>query len=238
MALSVAQKVILQGSPFAWLHRIENGAIADELLFDNLQSSNIKLLKAGSESASGENVDINRADGAIWRFNKVNKVLDGITETDITPADASDTATKKADITLLINEAPNEIDSWTAFIDEIRTYQDSFWLVTIGSGFSHKARTSNKKPEGYYQLIGKISNDIEQAFANSPTNLSLTFASDSGSGLEEEDLTSGTLYSAITWKLGGTGKDVSGIKPPTITESEATTIIAGDVNIVTDITYS
>lgn len=237
MSLSVAQKVILQGSPFAWIHRIESGAIADEWRFDNLQSSNIKLLKAGSESSGSDNVDINRADGAVWRFNKTNKILDGITEDDITPADASDTATKKGDITLLTNEAPNEVNSWTAFIDELKTYQDSFWLVTIGSGFSHKARTTNKKPEGYYQMIGKISNDIEQAYANSPTNLSLTFASDSGSGLEAEDLTSGTLYTAITWKLGN-GKDVSGIKPPTITEGEATTILSGDVNIVTDITYS
>lgn len=237
MALSVAQKVILAGSPFAWVHRIESGAIADEWLFDNLQSSNIKLLKAGSESAAGENIDINRADGAIWRFNKTSKILDGVTEDDITPADASDTATKKGEITLLINEAPNELNSWTAFIDELKTYQDSFWFVTIGSGFSHKARTTDKKPEGYYQMIGKISNDIEQALANAPTTLSLTFASDSGSELDEDELTSGTLYSAMTWKLGN-GKDVTGIKPPTITSGEETIILAGDVNIVTDITYS
>lgn len=54
--------------------------------FDNASAVSFKSLAAGSSAASTENIDLTRADGAIFRFPK-NLIIDAITETQI----ASDT---------------------------------------------------------------------------------------------------------------------------------------------------
>lgn len=240
MSTTTNQKIILNGSPFAWLHKITDGTITELWKFDNLQSSTYKLPKPGSDSGNSENVDIKRADGAIIRFPKQSLILSGVDETDITPADSSSDATGKGEITLITNEAPNESNSWTAFLKSLKTEKNSLFLVTIGTGFSHKARTdaTYKKPEGYVHLIGKINTDIEQQFGENATTLTLTIASYTNSGIEVSDLTDAELFSAIDWKLGGAGKNISGIKPPAITEPIANDLLAGDLAIVTHITYS
>ena len=239
MPTTTDKKIILTGSPFAWVHKVDAGALIELWKFDNLQSTTYKIMKPGATSQSGENIDINRADGAIWRFPKTNLVLSGIDETDITPAAASSDATGKGEITLVINEAPLSANSWTAFIKTLKDELNSLFLITIGTGYSHKARTdiTLRKPEGFVHLIGKINNDVEQQLNNSPLSISLTFVSYANSGLDEADLTSTSLFTAITWKLGGSG-DVTGIKPPDITSGGATTLLSGDILVVPATTYS
>jgi hypothetical protein len=234
------KKIILSGSPFGWIHKIDSGALTELWKFNNLQSSTYKILKPGSSSQSSDNIDINRADGAIWRFPKTNLILSGIDETDITPAGTSSDATSKGEITLVANEAPMELNSWTAFIKALKENLDGKFLITIGTGYSHKARTdtSLRKPDGFIHMIGKISNDIEQQLNNSPASLTMTFVSYKDSTIEETDLTGTTLFGEITWKLGGTGKDVEGIKPPAIVSTDAQKLLEGDVAVITNIVYS
>lgn len=240
MPTTTDKKIILTGSPFAWIHKVDSGALTELWKFDNLQSSTYKIMKPGANSQQGENIDINRADGAIWRFKKTNLVLSGEDESNITPADASSDASGKGEITLVINEAPISANSWTAFIKDLKDNMDKFFLVTIGTGFSYKAKTDAtlKKPEGFVHMIGKINSDIEQQLNNNPASLSITFVSYKNSGLEAADLTAANLFTAITWKLGGTGSDVTGIKPSDITSGDAAKLLDGDVAIVTNITYS
>ncbi len=240
MPTSTDKKIILTGSPFGWVHLIDNGALTELWKFNNLQSSTYKILKPGTTSSSSDNIDINRADGAIWRFPKTNLILSGIDETDITPADASSDATSKGEITLVANEAPVESNSWTAFIKAVKDKMDAKFMVTIGTGYSHKARTDAtlRKPDGFIHMIGKINNDLEQQLNNNPASLTMTFVSYKNSGLEESDFTATNLFTAITWKLGGTGKDVEGIKPPDIVAGEAQKLLLGDVAVVTNIIYS
>lgn len=240
MATTTDKKIILSGSSFAWIHKIENNSITELWKFDNLQSSTYKILKPGSGSQGAENVDINRADGAIFRFPKVNLILSGEDETDITPADASSDASNKGEITLVINEAPIESNSWTKFIKDLKDNLDTSFLITIGTGFSHKARIDSnlRKPDGFIHMIGKINNDIEQQLNNSPASITITFVSYKNSILESTDLTAANLFTAITWKLGGGSKDVAGIKPSDILSLDAEKLLAGDVAVVTNITYS
>lgn len=240
MPTTTDKKIILTGSPFAWIHKIDSGNLSELFKFDNLQSSTYKILKPGSSSQSTENIDINRADGAIWRFPKTNLILSGEDESDITPADVSSDASNKGEITLVINEAPIEANSWTAFIKQLKDNMDAKFLITIGTGFSHKARTDStlRKPDGFIHMIGKINNDIEQQLNNSPSSITITFVSYKNSGLDVAKLTAENLFTAITWKLGGTGKDVSGIKPPNIIAADANKLLAGDVAVITNISYS
>jgi len=240
MPTTADKKIILTGSPFAWIHKIENGNISELWRFDNLQSSTYKILKPGSSSQGSENIDINRADGVIWRFPKTNLILSGEDESDITPADASSDASNKGEITLVINEAPIEANSWTAFIKELKDNMDAKFLITIGTGYSHKARTDAtlRKPDGFIHMIGKINNDLEQQLNNNPASITITFVSYKNSGLEATDLTAVSLFTAITWKLGGTGKDIEGIKPPDILSTDAERLLTGDIVVVTNITYS
>ena len=240
MPTTIDKKIILTGSPFAWVHKIDAGALTELWKFNNLQSSTYKILKPGSSASSSDNIDINRADGAIWRFPKTNLILSGIDETDITPAGTSSDATSKGEITLVANEAPVESNSWTAFVKAVKDNMDGKFLLTIGTGYSHKARTdvTLRKPDGFIHMIGKINNDLEQQLNNSPASLTMTFVSYKDSTLVDTDFTGTNLFTAITWKLGGTGKDVDGIKPPDIISGDAQKLLEGDVAVITNIVYS
>lgn len=172
------KSMILSGTPFAWIHKIAaTGAPAIKYKFDNLQSATYKLIRPSSDAAaSGENLDINRADGGIIRFPKTSLIIDGKDESDITPASASSEATNKGEITLVINEAPVGM-SWTQFIKDLKTEFSSLFCVTIGTGFTYDSRNTQKKADGWLYMFAKLNNDIEQQLNNGATSLTLTFAS-------------------------------------------------------------
>lgn len=238
MPTTTDRKIILTGSPFAWIQTITGGALAAKWTLSNLQSSSYKALVSSTAATTGENIDINRADGAIIRFPKDSLILSGITESEETSVETSSDATGLGEITLVLNEAPVESNSMTAFLKELKSLKSSLFLITIGTGFSYKAKTDAalKKPEGFVHMIGKLSSDIEQSLGNSPSALTLTFVSYKNSGLDDADLT-GATFTAITWKKGGTG-DVSGITPPAIAAGEATSLLEGDIVVATAITYA
>jgi hypothetical protein len=231
MATTFDKNIILSGAPFAWLHTINEGTITEKWRFDNLQNSTYKLTKPGTDTG-GENIDIQRADGVIIRFPKTSKILSGKDETDITPADASSDATGKGEITIVTNEAPLNATSYPEFINELRANMDKFWMITIGTGYSYaNSISASRKPNGYIHMIGKINTDIEQTLDSNPSSLSITFVAYTNSGLEEADLTAAT-FTAITLKLGGTGKDKTGIAPAAIDATGADIILSGDLLIV------
>lgn len=231
MAWTSNQKIILSGTPFAWVHKITSGAISALWQFENLASSSYKITKPGSESG-GENIDITRADGAIIRFPKKSLIIDGKDGADITPADASSDATGKGEITLVINEAAKTSTSWTSFLKDIKTNFDSLFLVTIGTGYTYNQSVSaGRAPDGYVHMIGKINTDVEQTLDSNPATVSLTFVSYGNSGLDASDL-SGAVFADLTLNLGGTGKDVESIKPASISAGDATILLDGDILIV------
>ncbi len=221
--------IILSGNNFAWLH-YKDGETIKEVVFDNLQSSNYKI-KSLEAAGGGENIDITRADGAIIRFDKRSLILKGETGEDITPADE---ASSKGEITLVINEAPTingTASGWTAFIKFLQDNQNKEFLVTIGTGHTHKSRISaTRKPDGFAYMIGKINNDIEQNLDSNSGSITLTFVGKENSAFAEDDLAGvTTLYSAVTDLRGGVGKDVADIKPITITEAMEGIILSGEI---------
>lgn len=232
------KKIILTGSPFAWVHLISyNSAtsswvITEKWKFDNLQSSTYKILKPGTTTTGGENIDITRADGAIWRFPKTTLILSGINEEDITPPDASSDATNKGEITLVTNEAPINVNSWTDFIINLQTHLNSKFMVTIGTGYSHIGRTSGSRyPDGFVHMIGKINNDIEQQLSNNPVSLSITFISCTNSGLAASALTGTGLFTDISLKIGK-GENDPKVKPDAITSNDESDLLSGDIVVV------
>ncbi len=232
------KKIILKGFPYLSMQEIVAGAISPCYTFNNTKSVTCKLPAPSTSSSSSDNLDIVRSDGAIIRFPKTSLVLSGIDESDITPAAASSDATGKCEIDVVLNEAAVETNSMTAMFKALKEKRDSLWLVTIATGLSHEAETNAtlRKPDGFVHMIGKISNDIEQQYADAPTTLALNFVSYTNSGLDEAKLT-GVVFTPVTWKKGGTGKDVTAITPPAITSEGAANLLAGDCEIVTNITY-
>jgi hypothetical protein len=199
MPTTVNKRLILSGAPFGWLHELATGApgtITSLWRFDNLQSAQIKALIPGDQQ-SGENIDINRADGAIWRFSKYNLVLSGEDETDITPASASSDATGKGEITLVTNEAPlpTTINSWTAWLESLKGKFNSLFMLTVPTGFTLHSRDTQKKVDGYAHMLCKLSTGIDLQLNNNPGSLSLTFVSykNSLAGL------TGTIIEAATF---------------------------------------
>jgi hypothetical protein len=240
MSLSMSQKMIISGSPIAYVHEIVDGVITELYNFNNITDPYYKIPKSGSSTTNGSYLDIKRADDAIIRFDRESLVLSGVDETDITPTETATDATGYGEMGLTVLEAPEQKNSMTAYQAEIMEKKDSLFLVTVATGYSYKSKTESglKKPEGWAHMIGKISNDLEfKRSADNSLVIPHVFASYKNSGLVEADLTDPDLFTAVTYKRGGTGKDVTGIKPATITSAMATRLLAGKIAI-SSITYA
>lgn len=235
--MSVKQKTILYGAPFAWLHLIDNGTISLVASFDNLASKPaITLPKSATEAAGGDNIDINRADTGIYRFKKDSPVIDGVTEELIAAASSGSDATGKGKISIVTNQAPLEVTftSWTKFIAFMKENLGKKWLITVPTGFSYTQRNSTKKPDGFVHMIGKISNDLSDA--NAPSTFQMDFDSYdiTGTDCDSTDLpTTGFWGTAkkIVYKLGGGTNDVDIVVPEFISD-DVDKLVAGDVAFV------
>lgn len=258
MALTAKKKIILSGVPIAWLHWIQpfvdlsptdTDFAFNELCLDNLQSASYKMPKPGSDSG-GEYIDINRADGAIWRFNKQTLYLDGVTEADITPPDSSAAATGKGEITIVINEAPISSNSWTSFIETLKTYQSYYWLVTIPTGYSYDSEADGTA-DGFVTILGKINSDLEGQLGSDPSPLSITFVTYDDSDLlcspnTLEEYLENLTFTPIQVKKGVQGGSMTGPsivpgaggKAFTGLTAEKTAISAGEIVIHNKKTYS
>jgi len=235
MTTTMDNLIRLYGSPFAWVCLINPDGtpkVTEQWLFDNLQNPSYKITKPGSDTG-GENIDIARADGATIRFTKKNLIISGEDETDITPADASSDATGKGEITLVTNEANVGATSFTSFIADIKANYDALFLVVLGTGYSYQQSISaDRKPDGWVYMIGKINNDIEQTLDANPGTVTLTFVSYKASGaIAKTDLTS-LNFTSQTLKLGGSGKNKTGIAPEDIADGVADSLLSGDIVFV------
>jgi hypothetical protein len=241
MATTADKKMIYRGAPFAWVHEIAAGVVTELWRFNNLADAEYKLALAGAAAAGGENIDSLRSDGVTWRVPKVAKILSQIDETDITPAGTGEDATNKGEITITLLEAAIEANSDAAFMEELNSKLNSKFLITIATGFSYAAAEVSKKPDGFVHMIGKISTELTRKYAgNTVSNIVLNFKSykNTDEDVDEESLMpeGDDLFTAITWKLGGAGDP--DITPPPIIEADATAILAGEIVIVPNITYT
>ena len=242
-----SQTWILTGTRFAWIHLIAAGAITEKWRFDTVQKSTAKFPKTGTDTG-GEKINILFFDGVTMQGPKETLILsltelNGASEKDITPIDASSDATNKCIINITVNAAPLESNSMSAFLADLVANKDALFFVTIGTGMSYEARNTTKKPEGYVHCICKLNNDIEANFDANHNPLTLEFVSYKNpvvDPLTAGDLTpvTPTLCTEMTWKLGGTDKDVAGIIPPTLSTPNETILFTGAPVIIPAITYS
>jgi hypothetical protein len=188
-------KIIIHAAPMAWcigVYDASSIAIAVSatdpatslagsdfrLLFDNLKSATVKLPLAGASQSSSNNIDITRSDGAITRFPKGSLIIDGQNDAnELTEGASVDNATSKGEITLVTNEADMDSATWAAMIGTIKTNVKGTWLVIVPTGFTYEGRTSTQKVDGFYYMLGRLSNDIEQQLDNNPGSITLTFIS-------------------------------------------------------------
>jgi len=237
---TMPKKIILHGLPIAWMHKLTPGSpatIAETYIFDNLgDGGKLSLANPANEDTGTTYVEVKRGDGAVLKTPKFTLELSIEDESDITPATASNDASGKGTITLVVNEAPkpNTIKSWTAFLESLRSNFDSVWLVTIPLGMSFESRNlATPKADGYAYMLAKINSNIEHTMGENPSSISIELVSYKGSavaGLTEAILAGATLtYTAADWK----GKGVT-FSPPDVDAGGATKLFAGEVLLLED----
>lgn len=241
MSKLIKQTVPFRGAPVAWVFGIAAGAITLKWSFNNLaDGSTLKAKEASSSSSSSsDNTDFVTQDGRTWRFPKENLILDADTEEDITPAAATSDATSLATMTLVTAFAPTQLTQMAAFDAALLESKNAGEKVVICLGLYYTLRsaTENKKPDAYGWLLAKNSGEIDFQGGKART---LTYDSyrNTDSGLAVAALTVADLCPAQTIQRGGTGKDVTGVAPPVLTEAQATAILAGKPVIQAGVTYA
>jgi hypothetical protein len=238
-AETVPKRVIISNAPFGWIHKLAAGdpagSITELYRFDNLSDSEIKLTVAEA-SGSGDNVDIKRGDGAVWRFSKFNIVLSGVDETDITPASQGSDASSKAVMTITTNEAPLPvtITSMTLWLKDLVAKKGDLLMITLPVGFTYDARTNQGKVDGFVRMLGKLNNDIDLKTNDSPSTIALEFVSYKCTLAGVDDvLIEAATYTGIVWK----GKAIT-ITPPNLSVGDGDELIAGNVVFAQSATYS
>lgn len=235
---TVPKRVIISNAPFAWIHRIQAGTpgtISELYRFNNLADGKIKIAVA-EQSSSGDNIDIKRGDGAVWRFSKFNLVLSGVDESDITPASQGADATGKCTVTLTTNEAPlpTTINSMTLWLKDVVAKKGDLMMITVPVGFTYDGRTSQGKCDGWLHVLGKLNNDLELATNDSPSTISLEYVSYKCtlSGVTAEIIEAAT-FTGVTWK----GKAIT-ITPPSLSAGDGDVLMDGDIVLAADATYT
>lgn len=244
MPLQNLQKAAIHGSQVAWVYKKNNDGELEPLwFFDNLERTSFTILndESGGTQSEGEKYEIETAQNVKIQFPKTVITIDGVTGDDITPAAQASNLTNKAEITLGVRAIPpTQMNSWTAFIKSLNAEKSSTFLVVVPTNYSHVQRTGNKLPEGYVYMFGVLSGDIEIPGEKEPPAINLVFKSCCADDVDTAELT-GLDLPAITWWLGGTGKNVS-IAPTALdkelTADEAALLKAGDVVIKVDVSYT
>jgi hypothetical protein len=226
MPYAPAQKVVINNAPIAVLAKLNGAAVSVVATLNNVQAQ-LKMLISPSEAAGGENVDITQPDGAILRFPKINKIMSGVDDSDITPAGSSSTATGYGEIVLTVNEAPEEFTSMTNFLKYIHDEKDSKFLIIIPTGFTYKGQVvdATKKTDGWAYMIGKRTSDIDITFDANHKQLPITFASNSDGTVTSANLTALTMPAIPVRSIGAS------ITPPAIVSGDVTDITTGKVRI-------
>ena len=178
MALTMADKMILNGAPALWAAPLSEGVggltLGTMQKYDNITTPVFTF--AGSAAAAGgaaeEFIQVTRADGAIIEFPKGKLTLDGIDETvkDSSGATAAGDSKATGTLQITVNEAEMGSASFSAWLNTMLGNINSFWLVCIPLGYNWKQRHPSSATAhnavGYLFLIGKLSGNV--AFTVAP----------------------------------------------------------------------
>ena len=233
---SAKTKMVLTGVPLGYIALVDDttGTIGTTYRFGNLASATYKILKSESSESSTENTDITRADGAIIRFPKIAPTISGVTGL-ISSSGTSGSATSKAEMALVVNEAPEECTSWTQWVSIAKSLMGKLCLIVIPTGMTYEERSSivsAKAVDGWAYMLGRLSADLENQLGSSNTTNTLTFASNMTAKPTEfkADL-SAEVFGDITYYLGGGSNDVV-LKAPTPSAVQAELVASGDILIL------
>lgn len=230
--------MVLTAAPLCYIVVLDDSAstIGTIYRFGNLASATYKILKSESSESSSENTDITRGDGAIIRFPKQAPILSGVNGT-VMSSTTTGKATSKAEMSLVINEAPEECTSWTQWMLNAKDLMGKLCLVVIPTGLTYNERSTivtSKAVDGWAFMLGRLNADVENSLSSSNTTATLTFASNMASdpeaiktALSLEAFTLGNL----TYFLGGSGNDVV-LTAPKLTSAQATVVANGDILIL------
>lgn len=244
MSVTTNRKILITAGPFCWIHLIDSGAVTELYAFDNIKSHPFGL-PLPSEDSEGDNVDIERAEGGIIRFTKNQPIISGEDETEKTDPSKDADATAKGTITVVSNEAPvqSTINSPAAFLQDLneKRLAGNKYIITTSVGYTYYSRntgigsTPKKQPDGWFRMVGKFGKGIDMAMDANPQSFSLEFLSYKDTTIDSADI-EGMTYTELTHKLGGAGKDITGITPPALASPADDTLISNLLNGIPIIT--
>ncbi len=183
MANTMMAKVPLWGVPAIWLLKIQasddiaspSGAAdaADRLKFDNLEK-HPELEIAIPGNVDTKYIEIPVADDSKIKFEAIERHMSGVeTEDDgVTPKDITPTSEQKSGygkLSISVNEADRDSDSWGEFVAKLKGALDDYWLIAVPMPFSYTGRKTTGNADGYFYFTGKLSENTN--FAVRPLNL-------------------------------------------------------------------
>lgn len=175
-----------------------------------------------STSGGSDKSEIVYADGTKVQFNKIEKLIDLVTETETTDPTKDVEATGLGEISFEAGSAPLKYVTdafvaglgWTEWLSILQGYLGKKFLIIVPTGVSYDSRygrAGTKVADGYAYMIGKLSTGIEQEIAANATSLNMTFVSylDTTSGLDTAISTLGGTIPSLKIIAGGGSKDLS-----------------------------
>jgi hypothetical protein len=242
MALTMADKIIINGAPAAWLCPVLEAVPGTVTLGAMMKMDNINQVVIGFQSqaaaagtATEEFIQVTRADGAIIEFPKTKLTIDGIDETVKVSTAAGGTGDNIASGTIQFtaNEADMDSANYPEFLKKIKDNINGYWLVCVPIGYNHKRRHSSAPGTdnaiGFAYLCGKINGALSLTVApQTGAPLPLSFQS---AKLNTTDTTvAGTLANAAFAAIPVKGMTpVVNITPVVPPAADFDNIVKGDI---------
>lgn len=172
------QKIIINGTPGAWLYMFEQvggtyelpsitGTDLDkQMRFDNTKGATVTMTRpaAVSAAATDEFVQVIRADAAIIEFIKGKLTLDGATGEVKGGTGVTATGGSGGTIAFTANQADIDSAQYVAFLNKVKAFLGATCIICVplGSNYIQKkagATTGTKAPVGYAFMLGTLSAD-------------------------------------------------------------------------------
>jgi hypothetical protein len=217
-----------KAADIALVLKIVNGVFSPFWSWNKLAKDSKAVIKKpdSSSSSSSSNTDLEVRDGRKIRYAAEELILDPETGDSISSGTSTGAATSRCVMTIASNFIPLEFAKPDLFNQSIASQQDldDYYLVILAGGYTG-ATSRTGKPASFCACLTKISGDVTVAPG---TAYSFTFDSykNTESTINAASIT-GAVFTPLTIERGGTGKDIVGLTPPTITEAQATVLLAG-----------
>jgi hypothetical protein len=237
MAITMPKKIPLSGVPIAWLYEITigEGTAANSIDrvydIDNLGGGQVNYIASASAGGNDNNVDINRNDGTIIRFPNDAPIVGGPDELEIVDESGGTDASGLGTIQLILNEAPIQSTSITAFISELEAKKNSKFLIIVPTIYTYDrlGTGATKKPDGFVYMIGKRTNDLSLNLDNNPKQITLEFAAQKATDLNADDIVDLFPMTGIAIKRGGSDIAASVNAPIDLVTDDADALLLGKV---------